>query len=160
MKNFIAVLLLIHLSACIGGQQNRLQFALEFAGENRSELEKVLQYYKDDEEKYKAACFLIENMPQWYGYEGWALDSLHTIIAKAYKEDYLPASVYREWSSFPFYSFPKVYDSHIITAGYLINNIDLAFEVWKKYPWNQYLNFDDFCELILPYRLGDEPLSD
>ena len=25
-------------------------------------LEKVLEYYKDEPEKYKAACFLIENM--------------------------------------------------------------------------------------------------
>jgi len=41
----------------------RLQFALEFARENRPELEKVLTHYKDDPEKLMAARFLIENMP-------------------------------------------------------------------------------------------------
>jgi len=40
----------------------RLQFALEFAGENRPELEKVLSHYKDDSEKLMDARFLIENM--------------------------------------------------------------------------------------------------
>lgn len=53
----------------------------------------------------------------------------------------------------------KIYDSKIITADYLIENIDLSFEVWKKYPWNKHLSFDDFCEFILPYRIANEPLS-
>lgn len=47
-----------------------------------------------------------------------------------------------------------------MTADYLINNIDHAFKVWKHRPWNKTLGFDDFCELILPYRIGNEPLSD
>lgn len=41
----------------------------------------------------------------------------------------------------------KIYDSKIITADYLIENIDLSFEVWKKYPWNKHLSFDDFASL-------------
>ena len=36
--------------------------ALKFAGDNKLELENVLEYYKDDPVKYKAAVFLIENM--------------------------------------------------------------------------------------------------
>lgn len=54
----------------------------------------------------------------------------------------------------------KEYDIHVITADYLIRNIDQAFVVWKKRPWNKDLSFDDFCELILPYRIGDETLED
>ena len=43
-----------------------LEVALRSAGDNRGELEKVLCYYKrknTDSLKYKAACYLIENMP-------------------------------------------------------------------------------------------------
>ncbi|MDR2919120.1 MAG: hypothetical protein LBV72_07140 [Tannerella sp.] len=42
-----------------------LDLALNMAGENRPELEKVLAYYSSPEDslKYRAACFLIENMP-------------------------------------------------------------------------------------------------
>nr|WP_310648363.1 hypothetical protein [Bacteroides thetaiotaomicron] len=45
-----------------------LETALQQAGENRVELEKVLSHYKTDPAdslKYKAACFLIENMPYY-----------------------------------------------------------------------------------------------
>ena len=39
-----------------------LDYALRAAGYNRSELETVLEHYKDDPEKLAAARFLIENM--------------------------------------------------------------------------------------------------
>lgn len=65
-----------------------------------------------------------------------------------------------KWNRISFDSLFKIYDAQVITAEYLIDNIDLAFEVWRKYPWNRNLPFDDFCELILPYRIADEPLSD
>ena len=65
----------------------------------------------------------------------------------------------KKWKQVSFYSLPKVYDAQVITSNYLIENIDLAFKVWKKYPWNRSLDFDDFCEFILPYRIDNEPLS-
>ena len=50
-------------------------------------------------------------------------------------------------------------DIEHITAEYLINNIDLAFQVWNDKPWGKYISFDTFCEEILPYRIGTEPLE-
>ena len=41
-----------------------MEYALEFAGENRGELEKVLEHYNDSGLKQDAARFLIENMPR------------------------------------------------------------------------------------------------
>jgi hypothetical protein len=52
-----------------------------------------------------------------------------------------------------------IYDSQSITAEYLINNIDLAFESWKK-PWAKNISFDKFCDYILPYRGSNEPIED
>lgn len=40
----------------------------------------------------------------------------------------------------------------------LIENIDYAFKAWQL-PWATHLSFDEFCELILPYRIGTEPLQ-
>lgn len=40
-----------------------LEHALSMAEENRVELEKVLEYYKNDSLKLEAARFLIRNMP-------------------------------------------------------------------------------------------------
>ena len=36
------------------------------AKHNKAELEKVLKHFKHDSLKYRAACFLIENMPGKY----------------------------------------------------------------------------------------------
>ncbi|UVR28842.1 hypothetical protein NXW46_15175 [Bacteroides fragilis] len=65
--------------SCIGNK--RLEYALEFAGENRGELEKVLEHYNDSGLKQDAARFLIENMPRYFSYEGWQLDTLKAIHA-------------------------------------------------------------------------------
>ena len=51
-------------------------------------------------------------------------------------------------------------DLHAIRADFLIENIDLAFEVWKKYHWCSRLTEQEFCRLILPYRIKNEPLED
>ena len=51
-------------------------------------------------------------------------------------------------------------DLHAIRADFLIENIELAFEVWKKYPWCNHLTEEEFCRQILPYRIKNEPLED
>lgn len=137
---------------------DRLDYALEFAGENRKELEKVLEYYSDDSLKYRAACFLIENMPHWYAYDGWQLDTLEVLMRKD-RVGILSKYEKMRWNSFDYHALNKVYDSKVITSEYLIENIDLAFQEWQKRPWNKSLSFDDFCDLILPYRIGNERLS-
>lgn len=163
MKNVfitgINILLAVFLIACASPDSKRLEQALLFAGDNRGELEKVLSHYENDPEKLEAARFLIRNMPRWYGYEGWQLDSIKPVLIQKDKGEKVPKEVIEKWQRVSFYSLPKVYDAKVITVGYLIENIDLAFDVWKRYPWNRNLGFDDFCELILPYRIGDEPLS-
>jgi hypothetical protein len=66
-----------------------LETVLEYAGNNRPELEKVLQHYRNDSLRLKAAVFLIENMPGHYSYKDTvyinryyaAIDS----VAQAYK---------------------------------------------------------------------------
>lgn len=149
----------IFLMACNSTDSKRLEQALLFAGDNRGELEKVLTHYENNPEKQEAVRFLICNMPRWYGYEGWQLDSIKPVLIQKDKGEVVPKDVIEKWQRVSFYSLPKVYDAKVITADYLIENIDLAFDVWKRYPWNRSLGFDDFCELILPYRIGDEPLS-
>ena len=136
-----------------------MAYALDFAGENRKELEKVLDYYAEDSQKLEAARFLIRNMPRYYGYEGWRLDSIQKILITAEQKHFIDDSILRKWTKQSLYSLPKIYDAHIIKADYLIENIDLSFKMWKERPWNQDLPFEDFCELILPYRIDDEPLS-
>lgn len=151
----IVVLLLF----CSCTSNSRLEYALDFAGTNRIELEKVLEHYKDSGLKYDAACFLIENMPHYYAYTGGELDSVKAAQTTIFYKKYLDERLKRRWEGFSYKYLDKVYDAQIITADYLIENIDLAFVAWQERPWKNSLSFDEFCEWILPYRIGDEPLE-
>jgi len=143
-----------------------LEQALQFAGENRPELEKVLLHYSSnptDNLKYKAAVFLIENMPGHYSFEE------PNELTRYYDEI---DSVYAVYKSFPYNDdLVKIYegitrkynldelkpvpDIQCITSDFLIDNIDRAFAGWKNGNWATHLNFDDFCEYILPYKCED-----
>lgn len=151
-----AVALLI-MSGCIS-RPDRLEYALEFAGKNRTELEKVLEHYKEDTMKYRAACFLIENMPRWYSYDGWQLDTLHALLERQLAGTLRESD--RMWHGFDYHTLEKVYDARVITSDYLIRNIEMSFREWEERPWNRTLPFEDFCELILPYRIGNERLTE
>ena len=61
-----------------------LEVALQAAGGNKKELQKVLHYYKKnpiDSLKYKAACFLIENMPFYIYSSGEQLENYKSYYA-------------------------------------------------------------------------------
>lgn len=152
--------LLFCLLACIAchplsEKDRQLEEALEFAGKNRPELEKVLAYYQNDSAKLEAAKFLITYMPYRYYYASWELDTMKKLKA----EGALRRKDLAKWSRFNYRSLPKLYDSKVITANYLIENIDLAFQAWREHPWNQFMSKEVFYEYVLPYRVGNEPLE-
>ncbi|MDR1339147.1 MAG: transglutaminase-like domain-containing protein [Prevotellaceae bacterium] len=136
-----------------------METVLDQAGKNRKELEKVLKHYSRepaDSLKWRAAEFLIVNMP-----------GKHSAYYDA-PWNYVAAMCLR-WTSSS--DKQKVLDTYkisepvvqeditCITAEYLINNIELAFKVWQERPWGKHIPFDAFCEEILPYRVGVEPLE-
>uniref|UniRef100_UPI0026213A4D transglutaminase domain-containing protein n=1 Tax=uncultured Proteiniphilum sp. TaxID=497637 RepID=UPI0026213A4D len=144
---------------CSHKKNSPLEEVLILAGSNRNELEQVIAHYKAnpaDSLKLKAAGFLILNMPGKYSeyYEApwedvatvnlrWSSSSDKSKVLDTYK---MGNPVRRD-------------DVNHITADYLISNIDLAFQVWNDKPWGKYISFDTFCEEILPYRIGTEPLE-
>lgn len=144
-----------------------LQLALQEAGENRTELEKVLKHYScnmDDSLKYKAACFLVENMVG-YSYRTGKILDYHLEFYRLWSENrHLDSSVFVDsinqlYGSFSLSSLPLKYDIQEIDSSYLCHNIDWAFKVWEEQPWGKNISFNDFCEYILPYRVGDEKLD-
>lgn len=153
-----SIILLFTVTSC-KKENYRLEYALDFAGDNRAELIKVLEHYSKDSLKLEAAHFLIENMPRYFSYTGRVLDSIKAIKASVDEDGKLPDEKVNPLKGFNYDRLPKVYDAHVITSEYMIENIDMAFEEWQKRPWNRYFTFDDFCELILPYRIDDEPLE-
>ncbi len=169
-KQTIFILLVIALTIIFPscGKKNRaLEEALSFAGDNRPELEKVLDYYsmhKQDSLKLKAARFLIENMPGHCSYSGEQISAYYAAIDTILKSDRDPASkmqlVNQIAGIFPDAKKEIKEDIKIITAAYLIKNIDTAFDLWKNDKLTAYLSFNDFCEYLLPYKCAElQPLD-
>lgn len=147
----------------------KIDQAILLAGENASEIQKVIKHYsisKNDTLKLKATYFLIENMPG-KGFDEYELqDSAgkkvdldffalrdSNSIKKCKKEYELKNKTLIRFVKLGFRE-----DIKYITASLLIENIDYAFKAWQL-PWASHLTFNEFCELILPYRVGNEPLQ-
>ena len=99
-------------------------------------------------------------MPQYDERRGMSVDSGKAALATVDSTGMVLPELVRQWGHPDMQALEKVYDAHMVTADFLIRNIDYAFDSWKQRPWNKYLPFDDFCELILPYRIDDEPLEE
>ncbi len=168
--------LVLFLLSCNSGKLNKsVSEVLKKSGKNRNELEKVINHYKilNDKEKLEATYFLIGNMKNKYGRYGeiakqyyQVFHKLHELYDNKTDEDSINNTLKAEWDSIEKVSGPITYenmpgyhDYNIITADYLIENIDMAFKAWKEKPWAKQLNFEKFCEFILPYRVYDEPLQ-
>ncbi|MEZ5195613.1 MAG: transglutaminase-like domain-containing protein [Bacteroidales bacterium] len=172
MKNLIYYILIVGLMGC-GPKEfdppDNVKTILEKAGNNRAELEKTINHFKETREviKEEAAYFLIGNMDG----QGYAIFNL--VDSAGHKIDFnvLAYEDYDKlldgWDQIEtshgkigFELDTMLYDYASISSEYLIQNIDLAFESWENNPWAQHLSFDQFCEYVLPYRSTNEPLEE
>ena len=164
---FIA-LLLVFFFACYDfmSYPKSLGSNFEMAGSNQSELKKVIRHYShhaSDSLKLKAAIFLIENMDAHYSYVSDEWDKcqleLDSLFKKELNNDKLKPAFDSISRKYDLSDVRYISDLKAVTAKFLIRNIDEAFKAWQS-PYANHLTFDEFCEYILPYRIGREPLSD
>lgn len=164
--SFIAV---IAFSCATPKHPENVNNVLELADKNKAELEKVFDNYKNAEDslKLQAAYFLIGNMGNKHSYVSFVLvDSSENVLPFDVLEYENYNKLLDAWDTLetqygPIHFMRDKYikDYETITSDYLIQNIDLAFEAWKR-PWTKHLNFNQFCEYILPYRGSNEPLEE
>ena len=142
--------------------------ALESAGENRAELEKIIATFTfgDDTLKSQAAYYLIGNMEGHcfgtYQLQDTADNEIEFNVLDYPDYSALTASfdtLEEKLGVLDFVKGEKIYDLETITADFLITQIDYAFRAWREKPWAQGFSFEEFCRYILPYRGSNEPLE-
>jgi len=145
-----------------------LKSNFKLAGKNKSELKKVIRHYsvhRADSLKRKAAIFLIENMDAHTSYVCKSWDDFQGELDTFYKNEDRPTELINGFKALHakytdgLQNITYVSDLQTVSVQFLIANIDQAFQTWKS-PYCNYLNFADFCEYILPYRVATEPISD
>ncbi len=168
----VAMSLLGGLIISCGGHGKQVEEALALAGDNRGELEAVLEHYKEDAPKLEAARFLIGNMPGGYGVHPKIKEdcrpfyNAYDSLARAYDYRVSTAwgkkvdSLWNHFSSFHLNQYNSCNDLEKMKAGGLIGEIELSFRAWKENVYTQDCSFEDFCEYILPYRRMNGLLTD
>ena len=158
IKHTIFAILLI----CVACDKN-LDSAIQLAGNNRAELEKVLQHFKDDPDplKYKSAKFLIENMPYNYSNAGSAAEQIDSafVVSSCYPIEHRDSIFSNIAFSDTSLSSIVAVDLKNIKADYLIQMINEACDIWHQVNWNDEYDESIFFDYVLPYRLINEPIS-
>lgn len=165
MKNIpaIALTILLTVSSCTRDDLY-LHYAMQAAGNNKSELKAVLRHYRSidkDKEKLRAARYLIANMPAHYSYRDTAainsyyskaLEILGTGPSPDWQRDTLRQISDTEYAGT---GNDIVSDIEVIKASYLIESIDQAFHEWRTRPWARHLGYEEFRDWILPYKVTE-----
>ncbi|MBQ7238880.1 MAG: hypothetical protein IJS20_08820 [Bacteroidales bacterium] len=175
MKHHLGGLLLLfvsiiafHCVSCNQEESNEIQAALEQAGTNRLELERALEYFEkqSDKRKIAAARFLVRNMQYHYTKTSKtldeyyiALDSINRLTPTRWSVSSQQDSLYKALGRFPKQVLFDKYDTQTIKAKELIDHIERSFELYDNALWCRDLNFNDFCEYLLPYRIGQEKVD-
>lgn len=156
------------LCSCQTPEKAELQAALDSADQNRHELESVLAHYAADDDcrKLAAAEFLIRNMQYHYSQTSPELDRYYEQMDSISQLTPTRWNISREQDSlFSLLDYPfdqpqtKVYDTKVVKAEPLIRHIDQAFKLYDSALWCRNVDFETFCEYLLPYRVANELLD-
>lgn len=155
--------LLIGLVAigCTSPNGELLDFALNEAGENRQEIEMFLKTHSEDTGQKEAAEYMVAAMVGQFAMEGEGMDSLEALYRTLPQKEitrFDSASLQkaRIYASFP---LKKVSDLETLSSQYLSSNFDDAWRRRQDRPWNKDLSTEEYCELLAPYRVGNEKLT-
>ncbi|KUJ59205.1 hypothetical protein AR687_24270 [Flavobacteriaceae bacterium CRH] len=157
LTKYILFILLNLFLACTpwSSDTNR---ALDLAGENRKELEKVLIHYSNDAAdslKLKAAEYLISNMVFQYSIVGSEVDSINAHYKYVYGLKGEDRNKLFKSDSLRQRGDTKIkYDLQNVSSQFIINQIESAFLTYN-YDWSKKYSFEMFCEYILPYKLSE-----
>ncbi len=161
IRTICIAIVFVVMSSCGPGRDTMISSALEEAGVNVSEIETVLAHYSD--ERQKVAEYLVSSMVGRYSSIGVGIDSIEMIYSQlphkngTWQFDSIQSVLVKRYEQLP---VKKILDLQTLSSEYLIRNIDDAWDNIKQLSWNNNLTIDEFCELLLPYRSGNEEITD
>lgn len=173
MFSYLIVLsfILYAFTSCKSAIEKDTDEVLQISGENRAELEKVLSHYSHDsidKRKFNAARFLIANM-KWHNTEVIVNNTINKIENGIYCgiDSILYISAYennmitkkgKTNANLNTSTSCIVKDCQSLTSTILIKIIDEKFNQWQNKKNCKDINYNNFCEYLLPYTSHVLPL--
>ena len=162
-SNFHPIVIVFLLAiALLGCSHKHPRPTLEQVLEANPALNRVMENYKDDTLKLRAAKFLLSYLPYYYSYSEEDV-APHLMLHEYYGVKRIGVRQARDSVVAKYGRYMPITSNPIpdiqISPDYLIENIDWAFKVWQEQPWGKNVTFENFCEYILPHRIKDETLK-
>ncbi len=170
MKDYglILFILMFLLCACQLIKEQELKICIQQADKNQQELDAFIAHYdsSQDSRKQKAVNFLIRNMQYHSTSTSSEVERYYEQMDSICQLNPTRWSISREQDSlFNALEIPfekpqvKVGDCQITKADELIQHIDYMFAMYDSTAWCKGIDFETFCEFLLPYRVADERLD-
>ncbi len=132
-----------------------------------SKFQNLLEHYKEEEKdslKYKSVKYLLSNVSYYGHYEESqkfekVFDSIENYLFEENRGVHFLSLLKQQQRFGVRENCSFVSDVESINSKELMIYIDGAFEAWNLIPEEKRASFDDFCEFILPYKVGNEPFD-
>lgn len=148
---YLVCLISLFVRLSVSGQTNFVQMS-----------NSVISYFeqKGDREELMSAKYLLNNMKYHkYNSNEYLVKSFIDIDSVFSVTDF-PHCIERieQINSFIIghYSEKLKHDYYCFNDSDIIRNVEDAIKVWRNGLWARHLTFDEFCEYILPYKIGNE----
>lgn len=120
----------------------------------------------ENADKQKALTFLQNNMVGLFSLSSDNSSKFYKYMNAVFERtDTLTNDQYRDAYRYALHNYPfnpedcdTLHDISNVALDYLKTNIDNAYAMWKRN--SHQTSFDTFCNYVLPYRIGYEPISD
>lgn len=183
IKALIFVAVAVGLPGCSRGGGERLrEYALQEAGENAPALLRLLERYderregreeresrerresgesRESGERRALAEYTVEAMAGQAEASSAGIDSLEAIYQRiaAQGRSQLEGAELERARQFAAMPLRRQADAATLSEEYLAANIDDTYRLWQLRPWNRELTVEQVGELLLPYRIGNEPIT-
>lgn len=139
------------------------------ARSNRLQLEAALRHFNPEAQPLEAAAmeWLIAHLDRhghaqmaWFGAEGEPIE----IPLEAFESEERRRAVWADLEAEHGRLRPGVFrldgDLLSLREDELVEHVQFAVRAWRERPWTRGLDFETFCEAVLPHRVGDEALDD
>ena len=164
MKRSLLILTVgVSATLTLGSCQNALRQARQAAESTANpEMHRVVEHFRDDPEKLRAATYLFEGLSD----HGTHTFDLIDVSGQPTRFNlYRPGVTSGNYQSLLDSARLTLRrrtesDAQTMTADYMIRNIDQAFESWRNNPWSRSYSDSLFQAYILPYRIDAEELTD
>lgn len=157
MLYIYSIIVMLQVNAC-----QKVSLSTNNSQKQSEIFQKILHEFQSDTLKLKAAQFLIDNIQWHYSYvipeDSIYYNAIDSSLKYMQGEKVLAIQkeINRLAKEYRSSQIQIQEDSQVITADFLIQNINNAFKLWNNSPWCSHLDFNDFCEYLLPYRIMDK----